>query len=133
MPSVTVNTDTTARARAAALLPIVQETVPAADLPYVYNGAAGVGITRLASTMPNREIEAEDLDPVAGSGVLGTTFTLDAAKYTIAQVKATALGIDVEVFLSAALRTGLSLLAGIDPGPYTPQGISRQFLPPLAS
>lgn len=131
MPSITVNTDATDQARAAALLPVVQMTVPLADLDYMYNGAAGFGLTRIASALPGRELDGTDLAPVAGTGVSGVTFDLDATNTAIAMVKAAAIGLTTEELVSAAVRTGLSLLAGVDPGPIALSGLSRQFLPPL--
>ncbi len=131
MPSITVNTDTTARSRAAALVPIVQVTVPSADLNYLYDGAAGIGLKRICSTMPTRQLQAADLTPVAGSGVAETTFPLSTENYARALVKATALGMTTEQIVGAAVRTGLSLLSSVDPGPFTTAGLSRQFLPPL--
>lgn len=131
MPNITVNTDLVGRNRAAALLPIVQVTVPAATLDYVYNGAAGFGLIRVASSATNRVLSAGDLTPTVRAGVLGTTFDLDAEKTAIALVKATALGMTTEEVVSAALATGLALLSGVDAGPYTADGVSRQFLPPV--
>lgn len=131
MPSITINIDATGQARAAALVPIVQATVPLADLDYVYNGASGFGLRRIASALPNRELDAADLTPVAGTGVSAVTYPLDAENTAIATVKAAALGMTLEEVVSAAVCTGLSLLAGVDPGPYTSAGLSRQFLPPF--
>ncbi len=131
MPNIAVNIDADGIARAAALLPIVQATVPLADLDYVYNGAAGVGLNRLCSTMPTRVLDGADLTPVASSGVVLTTFDLDAANTARAAAKALSVGLLTQSMVSAAVATGLALLSGICPGPVTTDGTSRQFLPPV--
>lgn len=131
MPSITINIDGVGLTRAAALVPVVQVTVPLADLAYVYNGAAGFGLTRIASSSTGRELDTADLTPIVSAGVVATMFTLSAEFTAIATVKAAALGMAVEEVVSAAMATGLSLLAGTDPGPFTSEGVSRQFLPPV--
>lgn len=131
MPNIAVNIDADGIARAAALLPVVQLTVPLANLDYVYNGAAGVGLNRICSTMPTRELDGTDLTPAASSGVVLTTFDLDAEKTARAAAKATAVSLSTAQLTSAAVATGLALLSGVDPGPFTIDGVSRQFLPPV--
>lgn len=131
MPNIDVNIDADGIARAAALLPIVQATVPLADLDYVYNGAAGVGLNRICSTRPTRVLDGADLTPVASSGVVLTTFNLDAANTARASAKASSVGLLTQPLVSAAVATGLALLSGVSPGPFTPEGVSRQFLPPV--
>lgn len=129
MASITVYTDPTTQARAAAALTLVQIEVPLADLDYVYDGATGVGLTRLTSTLPGREIDHDDIEPVRVSGSSGTTFDLSAEYGAAATTLAAAVGLTVEEVVSAAVRTGLALLAGDSPGPVTQDGVSRQFLP----
>lgn len=131
MPNISVNIDADGIARAAALLPVVQLTVPLADLAYVYNGAAGVGLNRICSTMPTRVLDGADLTPAASSGVVLTTFDLDAEKTSRASAKAASVGLLTQPLISAAVATGLALLSGDDPGPFTIDGVSRQFLPPV--
>lgn len=131
MPNIDVNIDADGIARAAALLPVVQLTVPLADLSYVYNGAAGVGLNRICSTMPTRVLDGADLTPVASIGVVLTTFDLDAANTARAAAKGAEVGYATRVIASAAVATGLALLSGICPGPTTADGTSRQFLPPV--
>ncbi len=110
--------DSVALAAAATLLPTVQEVVPAADLAYVYTGAARVGLNRLAS--PKRTYTASDY--ALQTGVVSyTTVAAEDDDDARAQVIATALGIAKARVLSKAVCTGLSLLGGHDEeaGPFT--------------
>ena len=131
MPNITINIDGDGLARAAALLPILQVTVPGAVLGDVYSGACAFGITRVCSVATNRVLIAADLTPVASGGTVGTLFDLDATNTAIALAKATALGMTTEQIASAAMATGLALLSGVVLGPFTATGLSRQFLPPV--
>ncbi len=110
--------DDVAVAAAAALLPTVQVVVPAADIAYVYTGAARVGLNRLAST--KRTYTASNY--AVQTGVV-TYVTVDAEDDddARAQVIATALGIAKARVLSKAVCTGISLLGGHDEeaGPFT--------------
>lgn len=132
MPSITIRTDQTARDRAAALLPMVQVTDPAYTIDDVYSGAARIGMTRITSTQPGRAVVAADLATRAGTGVADTTFDLAADLDTLAGSRATGLGLPKAQVVGAAVILGLSLLSGVDPGPYTADGASRQIAQPFA-
>lgn len=131
MPDITIKTDAAARARAAAVLPSVQDKVPAADLDYVYTCAARVGATRVCSTHQNREITAEDLAEQTGVDVEDTIVTIDEDLEAQLQAKADALALPIEQVLGAAVVSGLAFMAGVDPGPFTSTGVSRQFIRPF--
>ena len=81
--------------------------------------------------MPTRILGTADLTPVVSSGVVLTTFDLDADKTNVAVTQSLRLGLSIETVVSSAVATGLSLLYGVDPGPFTLDGTSRQYLPPV--
>ncbi len=131
MPSITIRTDATARARASAILPVVHATNPEYELDDVYAGAARIGLTRLTSQMPGREVHAVDLAPIAGTAVENTAFDLPADLDPIATVLASALFLPKEQVVGAAAVLGLALLSSVDPGPFTLGGASRQIARPF--
>lgn len=115
--STIINLDDAAAAAAAALLTEVQTVVPAADIAYVYTGAARVGLNRLASA--KRTYVAADYAAQAGAT---STITLAAEDDDDARAVAiaTALGVAKARVLGKAVCTGLTLLGGHDQetGPF---------------
>lgn len=131
MPAITVRLDEPSRNRANALLPIVQVTDPGYVIDDVLSEAARIGLRRLASTLPGREVAAADLTTRAGDTVGDTTFTLAADLDTDTDTLATALGLPKAQVAGSAVVTGLALLSGVDEGPFTADGASRQFQRPF--
>jgi hypothetical protein len=118
--SVSAYVDTTADARNATVLPLVQETVPAADEDYVYSGAVRIGLNRLAA--PNRDYVAADYVATVGAGVSLVTIAVEDDDVARADVIAAAMGVTRARVVSAAVCTGLAMLAGVDArivGPFT--------------
>lgn len=131
MPTITIKLDATARGRAPALGIAVQAYEPSADLAYVYTGAAMVGIRRICSTLQGRALSAGDLATQTGTDVQETDIVITSEDQLLAQSKATALGLPLAQVVGAGVATGLALLSGIDPGPFSTSGASRQFVRPF--
>lgn len=100
------------RALAAALLPTVQAINPLITSDDIFMGAARVGLNRLCST--TRPITAADLAEEPSTEVLEDYRLIDHEDIDRAVVLSAAFGIAHECILSAAARTGMALLAGID-------------------
>ena len=118
MATIGVNTDATARARAAALLPIVTAAAaltpenPEVDEAYVLRGAVRVGLNRIGGDY--NFISHDELEPVTGVDVETSSIDihdddLDRINY-IASCRSCTAGHVV----SAALLTGLAMLSGFE-------------------
>ena len=131
MPAITVRLDEPARDRGNGILAIVQVTNPAYIVDDVYSEAARIGLRRFGSTLPGRAVLAADLATRAGFAVGDSTFNLAADLDTDADALAAALGLPKAQVVGAAVVTGLALLSGVDEGPFTATGVSRQFQQPF--
>jgi len=117
-----------ASARAATVLPLIQATVPSADLAYTYTAAVRVGLNRLAHVAPWRRYTPADFTPQVDPAATLVAIAVEAddgesGDVARADAIAAAQSTSRAVVISAAACTGLAMLAGIDTpisGPFAP-------------
>lgn len=101
--------NTVAAQRMSHVLPLVQAQVPAADEAYVWMGAVVTGLNRLFD--PRFQFVAADFgSPTSADDTVDVT--LQDGDSDRANSLAIALGVSVDLILSAALCTGMGKLAG---------------------
>lgn len=108
---VKVDGATTDRATTS-VLTAVQLTNPAATSNTVYLGALKVGLNRICS--PYRAVTAAMISGEAGVGVTIVALDYDEFDNERADALASSLGLAPDVVVSAAVRTGMAMLAGED-------------------
>ena len=108
-------------ARNAAVLPLVQDVVPAADTAYAYSGAVRVGLSRLSSA--RRNYQPGEFGQLVDATSALVTIAVEDDDVVRADAIATAMSVTRAVVVSAAACTGLAMLAGVDDritGPFSP-------------
>lgn len=112
---ISIAVDATTLTRAGTILPLVQATVPAADLPYTWTGLARYGLNKFHYRLgkPDYVYTAADFTPsVEGDANVG--INLEDDDNSRVNAISAALGVGREEVAGAAVCTGAAAMLGAD-------------------